>query len=205
MQESEKQTLNTYDTISTSWAKARRLGKDSVWAEEFEKFRELQSQGSILDIGCGTGADSFWFIENGYEYLGIDGSQNMVAIAKENNPNAQFQVMLYEEIPQLRRKFNGFWAASSLLHIPKSSIKEILGIIKQVILPGGVGFISLKEGTGEKNEVWQDSGASRFFAYYEQQEFSKILELAEFSILSSGRKASKLNSATSWITYFVRA
>lgn len=199
----EKNTVDLYNNIAGYWSKARN--DKNFWANEHEKFKIFLPAGKILDIGCGAGRDSFWFVDNGYEYLGVDGSESMVKLARENNQKAKFEVKNFYEISSLKNAFNGFWAAASLLHIPKSQISEILKTIKNLLEPDGVGFISLKEGKGEKNEIWQDTHFSRFFAYYIQQEFADILRLSRFSVLESGKKLSPRDSSTVWLTYFVKS
>jgi hypothetical protein len=59
---------------------------------------------SILDVGCGEG----WLagqLSPSTVYLGIDGSANLIAIAKENHPSA-FYCVSYSEISA------GTWTAS---------------------------------------------------------------------------------------------
>ncbi|MEA1883074.1 MAG: class I SAM-dependent methyltransferase [Thermotogota bacterium] len=46
----------------------------------FEKY--LNQGDSVLDIGCGSGRDSHYFLEKGYNVYAHDGSAAMVAYAK---------------------------------------------------------------------------------------------------------------------------
>ena len=197
----EDEILNTYNIIADNWH-ANRTGND-FWADEHKKFGEFLPSGRILDIGCGSGRDSFWFVENGYEYLGIDGSASMIKLAKKNNPKARFKLKNFFELFSRGRNFDGFWAAASLLHVPKNQILGLLKTIKSQIKPGGIGFISLKEGIGEKEEVWTGTDLKRFFVYYSKDEFKSILESAGFSILEAGTKIQN-NKHMTWITFFVK-
>jgi SAM-dependent methyltransferase len=45
---------------------------------------------SLLEIGCGTGHLASRFIKNNFTYQGLDVSDDMLAIAKQNNPHANF-------------------------------------------------------------------------------------------------------------------
>lgn len=47
---------------------------------------------NLLDVGCGLGDYSLEVVPKGYTYYGIDGSQDMIARAKEMYPNQNFQV-----------------------------------------------------------------------------------------------------------------
>jgi SAM-dependent methyltransferase len=45
---------------------------------------------SVLEIGCGTGNLASRFIKTDMKYTGLDMSEEMLAIAKKNNPHCQF-------------------------------------------------------------------------------------------------------------------
>jgi SAM-dependent methyltransferase len=45
---------------------------------------------SVVEIGCGSGNLARRFANNGFEYIGIDLSEEMLTLAKTNNPNAVF-------------------------------------------------------------------------------------------------------------------
>jgi SAM-dependent methyltransferase len=45
---------------------------------------------SVVEIGCGSGNLARRFAKNGFEYIGIDLSEEMLTLAKTNNPNAVF-------------------------------------------------------------------------------------------------------------------
>ena len=44
----------------------------------------------VLEIGCGSGHLASPFIKNGFQYCGIDLSEYMLSIARENNPGSTF-------------------------------------------------------------------------------------------------------------------
>jgi SAM-dependent methyltransferase len=45
---------------------------------------------SVVEIGCGSGNLASRFSNNGFEYVGIDLSEEMLTLAKKNNPTAVF-------------------------------------------------------------------------------------------------------------------
>ena len=42
---------------------------------------------SVLDLGCGTGHLALYFLEDGYQVVGIDGSEHMLRYAREKTNN----------------------------------------------------------------------------------------------------------------------
>lgn len=63
----------------------------------------------ILDLGCGNGSMSKYFIENGAEYvLALDISQNMIDEAKQKNSHEKitYDVLGMENISTIKEKFD---------------------------------------------------------------------------------------------------
>lgn len=63
--------------------------------EEFEFYNQFIIEyncSNILELGCGTGNLAKRFIENNYNYIGIDFSQSMIEIAKKRNKKGNFLI-----------------------------------------------------------------------------------------------------------------
>jgi SAM-dependent methyltransferase len=61
--------------------------------EEFEFYHNLLIKyhcKTVLEIGCGTGNLAGRFVQSNMGYAGLDMSEDMLAIAKKNNPQCQF-------------------------------------------------------------------------------------------------------------------
>lgn len=105
------------------------------------------------------------------------------------------------------QSFDGFWSAASLLHIPKHNVVAVLSGIKNVIRPGGIGFIAIKEGYGEKIIQGPSPADRRFFAFYQPSEFQSVLVERGFEVLADYRAMMDYNppkNLTIWLVYFVR-
>lgn len=181
----EKITLENYNTIAKQWAK--KHSTSGFWKKEMKIFKKFLPDGKILEIGCGGGRDAKELTALGYEYVGIDFSSGLIKVAKKENPNLIFlNQSIYNLNFSKRTQFDGFWVAAVLHHIPKIRIDEVLQRIKKFIKGGGIGFISVRQGEGEKFEEKVIAGVidKRFFARYSKFEFSKILLRNNFEIIS---------------------
>ena len=132
----------------------------------------------ILDAGCGSGRDLKVFTQLGYHAFGIDASTPLIEIAKAYS-GAACAVGRIEDINEVGC-YEGIWACASLLHFPKSTIVSVLARLRKALVPGGVLFVSVQEGQGER-EIFD----RRFFAYYQMPELINALKAAEFSITES--------------------
>jgi len=173
-------------------------------------FAQYIGKGKILDIGCGHGNGALIFKEDTvYSYIGIDISSAMMKLARTNAPNAMFARMNMYQLGFLSQCFDGFWAAASLLHIPKSRINAAFTEIKRVMKPGAIGFIALREGDTEEMVIKNLRGDNRFYAFYRQEEFSRVLQQNDFEILHADKDMREYESAKPdihnvWLTFIVR-
>ena len=74
-------TLDYYNKNASEYFEQTLNGN---FTENYEKFLSRIPQNAyILDLGCGSGRDSKYFIENGYKVKAIDGSIEMCKLASE--------------------------------------------------------------------------------------------------------------------------
>ncbi len=197
----EQTTLTTYQRIAKIWTQRNRKHPD-YWQKQFTNFQNLLPTGQILDVGCGPGRDAEFFLGAGYKYVGIDISSELLAEATQHFPQATFQEMSMYELDFPDHSFDGFWAAASLLHIPKDRLSKVLEGIARVVKSGGIGFIAVKAGEGESFVTDAETRTERFFAFYGDDEFRKYLA-TDYEILDYARLVHPKDQKD-WLLYWVR-
>ncbi len=77
------------------------------------------TQKRILSIGCGEGAECVWFAKNGAEVVGIDASNELIALARRRYGEfgIDFLVMDYEKTRFEDAAFDGIVSIMSLMYI----------------------------------------------------------------------------------------
>lgn len=78
----------------------------------------------ILDFGCGSGRDTKYFLEKGFQVDAIDGSEELCKIACDYT-GIKVKQMLFEELHDVD-KYDGIWACSSILHLSKPALAGVL-------------------------------------------------------------------------------
>lgn len=184
----EQLTLDSYERIAAR-RNAPKYTDAEYWRAEFEKFRTLLPSGRVIDLGCGNGRDAGLFIPGGYGYVGVDLSEAMLKLARASHPDADFRPMSLYRLEFPDACFDGFWAMTSLIHVPKRKIDLALGEIRRVVRPGGTGLISMFQGNGETVVQGRLEGDSRFFAEYGSEEMGRVLTRNGFDIIDRGTRA----------------
>lgn len=112
---------------------------------------QLPEGASILDLGCGSGRDSAYFISCGFDVTAMDASEEMCDLASihigQDVLNLSFAEMDFNEV------FDGIWACASLLHVPGDQIEDIFAKVVKSLKENGVLFMSFYYGDfeGERN------------------------------------------------------
>src|SRR4051794_5150261 len=114
----------------------------------------------ILDLGCGPGRDLNYFRALGHEAVGLDGSQQFVAMARAHSGcEVLHQDLLAMQLPESR--FDGIFANASLFHVPSQELPRVLLELHQTLKPRGVLFSSNPRGNNE--EGFSDGRYACFF------------------------------------------
>ena len=95
-----------YDRIASLYDKSHEDFR--FWLREQKFFQKLIIGKRILDIGCGTGRDGIFFVKNGFNYVGIDASRNMLKIARTKIEHGKFFQMDFYKLRFPENSFDGF-------------------------------------------------------------------------------------------------
>lgn len=201
----EEATIRTYDSNAVVWAKQHNFDlSNNSFAGALGEFYGLVADGaSVLEIGCGGGRDAAELVKH-YNYVGTDASNGMIKAAKANVPEGNFKLCNVYDLPTLNGKFDAFWAAAVLLHIPKHRIDEALCSIMAVTTKGAIGMIAIKAGNKEEFEVRDVDGVheERLFTYWTNEDFTEVLGRNGLGIVSYTYKP--ISQRTNWHIYMTK-
>jgi SAM-dependent methyltransferase len=174
--EYKRRTMEAYDAFASELAEGYDHHFETYARLEAEHFLAKLSKGSrILDIGCGVGSASRYFAEQGYQQVSADLSEEMVKECQRRGLTNLVRMDL-EALPFPNSCFDGIWAHTSLLHIPKHRLVNVIGSLGKTLKPGGALFIALRE--GEKEGYEGQPGMERWFANYQANEFDGYIPKA---------------------------
>ena len=114
-------------------------------SEAYARFlKYLPPAAHILDAGCGVGRDAKFFSDKGYNVMAFDASTEMVAMATKSL-GRPVRLMSFDKI-EFKSAFDAVWATLSLIHVPYSQTRSVLGKIHAALKPDGIFFSSYKYG-----------------------------------------------------------
>ena len=132
-----------------------------------EFLSRVEEKGRILDLGCGSGRDSFFFLQRGFSVDSLDGSEDMKRDADRLfGINIRLSDFLsldeYEE-------YDGVWAQASILHLEEENLRKALFLISRSLKSGGVFYSSFRKGEEDGYE------GGRWYTNMTEPRFSSLL------------------------------
>ena len=178
----------------------------NLWLDEFSNNYDfeiqdiflsyLNKESKILDLGCGTGRDSKYFKELGYNVESIDGSLEMCKLASN---------LLKQEVRQINfldidycDVFDGVFACASLLHLSNEDLLIVLKKISNALKENGILYTCFKYGDSTR----VDEG--RFYNDMNEEKFINILNNVEDLKILKTWVTEQYKTDTKFINYIIR-
>lgn len=160
----------------------------------------IPSKGTVLDIGCGTGIPMLkYFVDSGFEIVGVDASEKMLSIAKNNFPEGKFILADMRKL-KLEKKFDAIIAWHSFFHLPVIDQPAVIELFKNHLNPNGI--LLFTSGT-TNGEAWgKNGGENLFHASLDTSEYRSILEIHQFKILEHKVDDPDCGFATVWMAQY---
>lgn len=119
------------------------------------------TQGLLLDAGCGPGHWTGFLAEDGREVRGVDLSAEFIETARRRHPGIAFDLGSFRDLQIESGSVGGILAWYSLIHTAPEDLPGILGEFARVLAPGGsllLGFFD-----GEPREPFAHAVAPAYF------------------------------------------
>ena len=119
-------------------------------------------QSNILDLGCGSGRDSKFFVDIGHLVTAVDGSPELCQNAEEY-VGVPVRCVLFDEL-DYHEEFDAVWACASLLHVEKDKMLDVLKLVSNALKNNGILYVSYKYGQNQRLQ------GGRLFSDYTEQD-----------------------------------
>jgi tellurite methyltransferase len=132
------------------------LGQTDIYLiDQILKGRFHPSQ-KILDAGCGSGRNMYWFLQNDFNVSGIDSNPSAIELLKKQYPSVRnrFEVAAVEQMPFSDEEFDHV-ISSAVLHFANSTLhfRQMFSEMVRVIKRRGMLFIRMTCDIGLEEKV----------------------------------------------------
>lgn len=146
-------------------------------------FENVPEEGSILDLGCGTGEPFDRFMaEKGYSIKGVDLVEKHVHAARERVPDAEFiQGDFFDVDPEVKR-FDAVVSFYAVFHLPREKHKELFEHMNSLLKDEGMLMITVGGDEMDRyvEEDW--NGSEMVWSSYSQEKSKELVKESGFEI-----------------------
>lgn len=127
-----------------------------------------KDKAKLLEIGCGPGNITKYLLSArpDFDIFGIDIAQNMIELAKKNNPKASFAIMDSRNIDDIKTKFDGIVCGFCLPYLSHTDSLKLISDCYKLLNKNGLIYISFVEGDPNKSGFQIGSSGDRIYFYY---------------------------------------
>ena len=185
---------NGYDSIYEKYDSYYGISMNRRELADFLKL--VPKRSTVLDIGCGSGRVSKFLIDRGFGVVGIDISRNMLKLAKQKAPQAEFHRQDMRDLDFPKESFDAVLALYSIIHVPRKYHSGIFKKINRVLKPKGIALVSVGGSDLENyiDENWMNWGSRMYWSQFDLEKNLDLLRKSGFKIISwrlSGMKGDK--------------
>ena len=168
-----EQIINYYNLNAKNFIENTQNADMHIPQNRFHRL--LAEHASILDFGCGSGRDTKFFLQKGYDVTATDGSAELCKLVSAFS-GIDVKEMLFQDLDAISM-YNGIWACSSILHLPKIEQFPVFQKMCNALKENGVIYTSFKYGNfeGERN--------GRYFTDFREDTFQEFIkEIPELTV-----------------------
>jgi SAM-dependent methyltransferase len=185
----DSETIRIYDTQGADFA--RDWEDDQSPPDDLrDALRTYFTFGPTIDVGCGSGRDTAWLAENGFDVIGVDASKGLLAEARRRHPGVRFQ---RDSLPALESVKSGAFAnvlsETVIMHLSANAVADAANRLVSLLAPQGALYLSWRVTDGEDSR----DKAGRLYAAFDTSLVTGALDGLEITLdeqlvsASSGR------------------
>jgi SAM-dependent methyltransferase len=141
-EEASEAAKNLFNSFAHVYEDRTKTGIQLLGEDRKTFLSYIPTGGTILDLGCGPGRDSYIFKELGYNPVCFDISEENIRLCKQKGLEGIVDDMANLHNHFTHQSIDAVWANCSLTNwVPKKKLEDIINKIKKVLKPGAPIFI----------------------------------------------------------------
>ena len=182
--------IGIFDKLATGYQD--KFMDVSLYGDSFDFFlSRLNQTASILELACGPGNITKHLLDKrpDLKILGTDLSPNMLRLAKNNNPTAEFKLMDCRALDSLNETYDAIMCGFCLPYLSKEDAVQLIKDAAKALNSKGSMYISTMEDDYVNSRFEKGSSGDEIFMHYHEEGYlSKALTDNHFKIAYTDRK-----------------
>lgn len=185
--------MDKYQITFETWNKVASVYQDKfmdmdLYNDTYDRFCLLIEKQNpvIFEIGCGPGNITRYLLKKrpDFKIQAIDIAPNMIELAKNNNPTAQFSIMDCRTINTIQSKFDAIICGFCIPYLSKNDTARFFKHCSRLLNTGGVLYFSAIKGDYHNSgfEV-ASTGDKTYVYYYDEAYLRQQLSENNFTLL----------------------
>lgn len=172
--------MDRYQTTFNTWNKIANLYQEKfmdldLYNDTYDLLCEqlTKSNPQLLELACGPGNITRYLLNKrpDFNIHATDIAPNMVALAKQNVPQASFAVMDVRDLSQLSSNYDAIVCGFCMPYLSKEDIVQLLQDAHTKLLVNGLIYCSTIAGDYEQSAYEAGSSGDQCFVYYHSAYF----------------------------------
>jgi SAM-dependent methyltransferase len=180
-----------WERNAADWVRwAREPGFDSYWRFHRERFFDLvpPSGRLTLDVGCGEGRVTRDLAGLGHRVVGVDGSETMLAAAREADPGGEYVLADAASLPFPDGYADLVVAFMSLMDVDNmaGSVRELARVLE----PGGKLTLAVVHPINSAHDVDREHPEDRLVLvedYFDRRRYTDVIERGDVKMTFESR------------------
>lgn len=137
----DRQTLAAYHKAAATFA--QDWHEQPAPSDLHATVRRFFKPGLSADVGCGSGRDVAWLVENGFPAIGYDPCVGLLKEARGRYPQLEFATAALPELTGvLDNTFENVLCETVLMHLDRGSVVAAVRRLIAILKPGGTLYLS---------------------------------------------------------------
>lgn len=151
---------------------------------------------TILDLGCGSGRDTKYMLEQEYDVSPLDGAKEMCLLAEIHTGvevlHIEFKDLDFVDV------FDGIWACEAFIHLQTDELIDVLEKIHTALIAGGILCITMK------NAYCEQKSDELYYGDYHLDHLVAIIEqVSGLEVIQQWENYDEISDAD-WLNILVR-
>lgn len=186
----QKNIIECYDRTAKNYAdkfidELSHKHLDQILLNAFAS--ENREKGKLIDLGCGPGQTTKYLAACGWkDILGVDLSPGMIRVAKEINPQLNFETADMLKLLYADKTFAGAIAFYAIVHFDYEQIKIAFAEINRILADNGQFLFSFHIGDNSVHlDEFLDQQVNIDFNFFQPTRIIELLAATGFEIIDS--------------------